>query len=67
MIVDIIDINMGCFVLKIIKCDVGVKWFFDLNKIYEMVFVVVDVVDKFVIVKMWMGWDEDYIYVVKNV
>lgn len=50
--VDIIDINMGCFVLKVMNCDVGVCWLFDLNKIYDMVFVVVDVVEKFVIVKM---------------
>lgn len=34
---DIIDINMGCPVPKITKCDAGAKWLLDPNKIYEMV------------------------------
>lgn len=52
MKVVIIDINMGCFVNKIIKVEVGVKWLLDLNKVYEMVYVVFLVVFLFVIVKM---------------
>jgi nifR3 family TIM-barrel protein len=63
---DIIDINMGCPVPKITKCDAGAKWLLDPDKIYEMVSAVVDVVDKPVTVKMRMGWDEKHIYAVKN-
>lgn len=63
---DIIDINMGCPVPKITKCDAGAKWLLDPNKIYEMVSAVVDSVDKPVTVKMRMGWDEDHIYAVEN-
>lgn len=63
---DIIDINMGCPVPKIIKCDAGAKWLLDPNKIYEMVAAVVDVVDKPVTVKMRTGWDEDHIYAIEN-
>ncbi|MCP8971154.1 tRNA dihydrouridine synthase DusB [Ectobacillus ponti] len=63
---DIIDINMGCPVPKIVKCDAGAKWLLDPNKVYEMVAAVVDAVDKPVTVKMRTGWDEDHIYVVEN-
>ncbi|WP_445492741.1 tRNA dihydrouridine synthase DusB [Niallia sp. 03133] len=63
---DIIDINMGCPVPKITKCDAGAKWLLDPNKIYEMVAAVVDAVDKPVTVKMRMGWDEEHIYAVRN-
>ncbi|MBA4538777.1 tRNA dihydrouridine synthase DusB [Bacillus aquiflavi] len=63
---DIIDINMGCPVPKITKCDAGAKWLLDPNKIYEMVSAVVDAVKKPVTVKMRMGWDEDHIFAVEN-
>ncbi|PLR78910.1 tRNA dihydrouridine synthase DusB [Bacillus sp. V3-13] len=63
---DIIDINMGCPVPKITKCDAGAKWLLDPNKIYEMVSAVVDAVEKPVTVKMRIGWDEEHIYAVKN-
>jgi len=63
---NIIDINMGCPVPKITKCDAGAKWLLDPNKIYDMVSAVVDAVDKPVTVKMRMGWDEDHIYAVEN-
>jgi nifR3 family TIM-barrel protein len=63
---DIIDINMGCPVPKITKCDAGAKWLLDPDKIYEMVAAVVDNVEKPVTVKMRMGWDEDHIFAVKN-
>jgi nifR3 family TIM-barrel protein len=63
---DIIDINMGCPVPKITKCDAGAKWLLDPNKIYEMVSAVVAEVDKPVTVKMRMGWDEEHIFAVKN-
>lgn len=63
---DIIDINMGCPVPKITKCDAGAKWLLDPDKIYEMVASVVDAVEKPVTVKMRMGWDEQHIYAIKN-
>jgi nifR3 family TIM-barrel protein len=63
---DIIDINMGCPVPKITKCDAGAKWLLDPNKIYELVSAVVDAVDKPVTVKMRMGWDDQHIYAVRN-
>ncbi|WP_192894261.1 tRNA dihydrouridine synthase DusB [Lysinibacillus composti] len=63
---DIIDINMGCPVNKIIKCEAGAKWLLDPNKIYEMVSAVVDAVDKPVSVKMRIGWDDEHIFAVEN-
>jgi len=63
---DIIDINMGCPVPKITKCDAGAKWLLDPDKIYEMVAAVVDAVEKPVTVKMRIGWDEEHIFAVKN-
>ena len=63
---DIIDINMGCPVNKIIKCEAGAKWLLDPKKIYEMVSAVVDAVDKPVSVKMRIGWDDEHIFAVEN-
>ncbi|MDT8862677.1 tRNA dihydrouridine synthase DusB [Alkalihalobacillus sp. MEB130] len=63
---DIIDINMGCPVPKITKCDAGARWLLDPNKIYEMVAATVEAVDKPVTVKMRIGWDSDHIYAVEN-
>jgi nifR3 family TIM-barrel protein len=63
---DIIDINMGCPVPKVTKCDAGARWLLDPSKIEEMVSAVVEVVDKPVTVKMRSGWDEDHIYAVRN-
>lgn len=63
---DIIDINMGCPVPKLTKCDAGAKWLLDPNKIYEMVAAVVDAVEKPVTVKMRTGWDKQHIYAVQN-
>jgi len=63
---DIIDINMGCPVPKVTKCDAGARWLLDPNKIYEMVSAVVDAVDKPVTVKMRIGWDDQHIYAVEN-
>ncbi len=63
---DIIDINMGCPVNKIIKCEAGAKWLLDPNKIYEMVSAVVDAVDKPVSVKMRIGWDDEHVFAVEN-
>ncbi|WP_408008905.1 tRNA dihydrouridine synthase DusB [Pseudalkalibacillus sp. A8] len=63
---DIIDINMGCPVPKITKCDAGAKWLLDPQKIHDMVAAVVPEVKKPVTVKMRMGWDEDHILAVEN-
>jgi len=63
---DIIDINMGCPVSKIIKCEAGAKLLLDPDKIYEMVAAVVDNVKKPVSVKMRTGWDLDHLYAIQN-
>jgi len=63
---DIIDINMGCPVPKVVSCDAGARWLLDPNKIYEMVSAVVDAVKKPVTVKMRIGWDHEHIYAVEN-
>ncbi|MBS4210828.1 tRNA dihydrouridine synthase DusB [Bacillus sp. FJAT-50079] len=63
---DIIDINMGCPVNKIIKCEAGARWLLEPNKIYDMVSAVVDAVDKPVTVKMRIGWDDEHIFAVEN-
>ncbi|WP_125768329.1 tRNA dihydrouridine synthase DusB [Lapidilactobacillus wuchangensis] len=63
---DIIDINMGCPVNKVVKTDAGAKWLLDPNKVYEMVAAVVAAVNKPVTVKMRTGWDEKHIYAVEN-
>lgn len=63
---DIIDINMGCPVPKVTKCDAGARWLLDPDKIYEMVSAVVDAVEKPVTVKMRIGWDDKHIYAVEN-
>ncbi|WLD93491.1 tRNA dihydrouridine synthase DusB [Alkalihalobacillus sp. AL-G] len=63
---DIIDINMGCPVPKITKCDAGAKWLLDPQKIHDMVAAVVPEVKKPVTVKMRMGWDDDHILAVEN-
>lgn len=63
---DIIDINMGCPVPKVTKCDAGARWLLEPNKIFEMVSAVVDAVSKPVTVKMRIGWDAEHIYVIDN-
>ena len=63
---DIIDINMGCPVNKIIRCEAGARWLLEPNKIYDMVSAVVDAVEKPVTVKMRIGWDEEHIFAIEN-
>ncbi|UOQ91379.1 tRNA dihydrouridine synthase DusB [Halobacillus shinanisalinarum] len=63
---NIIDINMGCPVPKITKCDAGSKWLLDPDKMYNMVSEVVKAVDKPVTVKMRTGWDEEHILALEN-
>lgn len=63
---DIIDINMGCPVPKITKCDAGARWLLDPSRIEEMVRTVVGSVNKPVTVKMRIGWDSEHIYAIEN-
>ncbi|QMV42277.1 tRNA dihydrouridine synthase DusB [Cohnella cholangitidis] len=63
---DIIDINMGCPVPKVTKCDAGARWLLDPKKIYEMVSYAADAAKKPVTVKMRIGWDDQHIYAVEN-
>lgn len=66
MKVDIVDINMGCLVNKVVKNEVGVKWLCDFEKIYYIVKEVMFVFDILLIVKMCIGWF-DLFNVVENV
>ncbi|GAB6932090.1 tRNA dihydrouridine synthase DusB [Calditerricola satsumensis] len=63
---DIIDINMGCPVPKIVNCDAGAKWLLYPERIEDLIRSITRVVRKPVTVKMRIGWDEDHIYVVDN-
>lgn len=63
---DIIDINMGCPVPKIVKSDAGARWLLQPAKIEEMIRTVVANVSKPVTVKMRIGWDDQHIYVLEN-
>ncbi|MEG0294878.1 tRNA dihydrouridine synthase DusB [Enterococcus sp.] len=63
---DIIDINMGCPVNKIIKAEAGAKWLLDPDKVYEMVHAVSSAIEKPVTVKMRIGWDDEHIFAVEN-
>lgn len=63
---DVIDINMGCPVNKVVKTEAGARWLLDPNKVYEMVSYVTDAVKKPVSVKMRIGWDENHVFAVEN-
>jgi nifR3 family TIM-barrel protein len=63
---DIIDINMGCPVPKITKCDAGARWLLDPAKIEQMISTVVKSVSKPVTVKMRIGWDDEHVFAVQN-
>lgn len=63
---DIIDINMGCPVNKVIKAEAGAKWLLDPNKVHEMVQAVTSAVDMPVTVKMRIGWDDEHVFAVEN-
>ena len=54
---DILDINMGCPVKKVLKQDAGSALLKDPNKIYEMVKRIVEISDIPVSVKIRAGWD----------
>ncbi len=63
---DIIDINMGCPVPKITKCDAGARWLLSPERIEKMISAVVSHVQKPVTVKMRIGWDAEHIYALEN-
>ncbi|WP_407889153.1 tRNA dihydrouridine synthase DusB [Levilactobacillus sp. N40-8-2] len=63
---DIIDINMGCPVNKVVNTEAGAKWLLDPDKVHDMVAAVVAAVDKPVTVKMRTGWDSQHVYAVEN-
>lgn len=63
---DIIDINMGCPVNKVIKAEAGAKWLLDPDKVYEMVEAVASSVSIPVTVKMRIGWDDKHIFAKEN-
>ncbi|MDR6227079.1 tRNA dihydrouridine synthase DusB [Desmospora profundinema] len=63
---DIIDINMGCPVPKVTKCEAGARLLLDPGKIETIVSAVVAAVSKPVTVKMRIGWDDEHIYAVEN-
>ena len=62
---DIIDINMGCPVSKVVKSKAGARLLLEPNKIYDIVKAVVENVKKPVTVKMRTGWDSNTIYAVE--
>lgn len=63
---DIIDINMGCPVPKVIKSQAGSFWLKNLNDSYEKIKAIVEVSKKPVTAKIRIGWDEDSINVVET-
>jgi len=58
---DIIDINMGCPVRKVLKADAGCMLLNDPEKIYKIVSEIVKNVNKPVSVKIRAGWDHNHI------
>lgn len=53
---DIVDINMGCPVNKVVKNEAGAKWLKDPEKIYHIVKEVTSVLEIPLTVKMRTGW-----------
>lgn len=62
---DIIDINMGCPVSKVVKTNGGSSLLKDPEHAYKLVKAIVDNVSKPVSVKLRIGWDRDHINVVE--
>ncbi len=58
---DIIDINMGCSVPKILKSHAGSAYLLDPQRIYDTVKTIVENVKKPVTVKIRIGWDHQHI------
>ncbi|MBN2696638.1 MAG: tRNA dihydrouridine synthase DusB [Bacilli bacterium] len=62
---DIIDINMGCPVQKVVKSGAGSRLMLYPEKVYAIVKSVVEAVEKPVTVKIRSGWDHDHINAVE--
>ena len=62
---DIIDINMGCPVPKVLKSEAGSKYLQDPERIYKTVKTIVENVKKPVTVKVRIGWDHSSINVLE--
>jgi nifR3 family TIM-barrel protein len=62
---DVIDINFGCPVRKIVQKDGGAGVLRDLDKMRRIVAAVMDEATRPVTVKMRLGWDDDSIYAVE--
>ena len=58
---DILDINMGCPVKKVLKQEAGSKMLLDVDKIYNMVKALVDISPIPVSCKIRAGWDHQSI------
>ncbi|UQS84018.1 tRNA dihydrouridine synthase DusB [Bombilactobacillus thymidiniphilus] len=63
---DIIDINMGCPVKKVVKTGAGSHWLLDPDSIYDLVKSIKAEIDKPLTLKMRTGWDADHILAVEN-
>ncbi len=62
---DIVDINMGCPVPKVLKAGAGSKLLQDPQKAYDIVYNIVNNVSKPVTVKLRIGYDADHINIVE--
>ncbi len=62
---DILDINMGCPVPKVIKAKAGSYWLKDIESAYKKVKAIVEASTKPVSVKLRIGYDKDSINVVE--
>lgn len=54
---NIVDINMGCPVNKVVRNEAGAKWLKDPDKIYHIIKEVTSVLDIPLTVKMRTGWN----------
>lgn len=62
---DIIDVNMGCPVPKVLKSEAGSKYLQDVDRIYNTVKTLVENVKKPVTIKIRIGWDHNSINVLE--
>ena len=60
---DLVDINMGCPVNKIVKNEAGAMWLKDPDKIYHVIDTVKKVLDIPLTVKMRTGWSDNHLAV----